>query len=193
MEYFMKLLKKTTLIAIFVFISLLFNACSKISDSDSYSRTVGSVIDDEVTELKLQRTIDTNFALRENTHVDIVSYNGMLLIAGQTTNEKYKKEISELASKLPRIRKVFNQMEVLPKGQKLVKATSPKDLWITTKIKAKMLAQEKISPSEVKVVTEDGTVYLLGLVNIKEADKATKIASNVNGVNKVVKLFEYIG
>jgi len=175
-----------------VFSSMLIS-CSKISDSDSYSRTVGSVIDDELTELKLQREIDTNPYLRENTHLDIVSYNGMLLIAGQASNKRAKEEISSLASKLPRIRKVFNQLTILPKGQKITHATSPKDLWITAKIKAKLLAQEKISPNSVKVVTEDGNVYLLGLADIKVADKATKIASHISGVNKVVKLFEYVG
>jgi len=188
-----KIYKTLAIIGLLTFSSSMLISCSKVSDSDNYSRTVGSVIDDELTELKLQREIDTNPYLRENTHLDIVSYNGMLLIAGQATNKKVKDEISSLASKLPRIRKVFNQLTIMPKGQKITRATSPKDLWITTKIKAKLLAEEKISPRSVKVVTEDGNVYLLGLVDIKVADKATKIASHVSGVSKVVKLFEYVG
>tara|TARA_R110002124_G_scaffold199767_2_gene366577 strand:+ start:21353 stop:21934 length:582 start_codon:yes stop_codon:yes gene_type:complete len=193
MEMLMSFLKKINIIFISCALGFILSSCTKISDTDNYSRTIGSVIDDEITELKLQREIDTNTALRENTHLDIVSYNGMLLIAGQATNQKAKNEISKLASKLPRVRKVFNQITVLPGDKKIVHATSPKDIWITTKIKAKMLAQEKISPRNIKVVTENGTVYLLGLVDIKDADKATNIASHVSGVDKVIKLFEYIG
>lgn len=185
--------KILSIITISLISCLFLTSCSKVSDADNYSRTVGSVIDDELTELKLQREIDTTAYLRENSHLDIISYNGMLLIAGQVSDQKVKDQISKLASKLPRVRKVFNQLTVIPKGQKIVHATSPKDLWVTTKIKAKLLAQEKISPNSVKVVTEDGTVYLLGLVDIDVADKATKIASHVSGVNKVVKLFEYVG
>ena len=132
-----KIYKTLAIIGLLTFSSSMLISCSKVSDSDNYSRTVGSVIDDELTELKLQREIDTNPYLRENTHLDIVSYNGMLLIAGQATNKKVKDEISSLASKLPRIRKVFNQLTIMPKGQKITRATSPKDLWITTKIKAK--------------------------------------------------------
>jgi osmotically-inducible protein OsmY len=130
-----------------------------------------------------------NIDLDKNSHIVVTSYNGVVLLAGQTPRAELKTLAEQAASEVQRVKKVHNEIQVLAPSSLLARNN---DAWLTTKIKTQMLADSAIPGSRIKVVTENGIVYLLGLLTQAEATRATNLVQGVSGVQKIVKLFEYI-
>jgi osmotically-inducible protein OsmY len=122
-------------------------------------------------------------------HVNIASYNKQVLLTGETTTEALKTEVEKMAAAVPEAKGVFNEIQVAPLSSL---GSRSHDTYLTSVIKAKFVGDQKFNPLHVKVVTESGVVYLMGLVTRKEADDATHIARHVSGVKRVVRLFEYL-
>jgi osmotically-inducible protein OsmY len=150
-------------------------------------RTSGTYIEDQAIELKASKAIADS--LKEKVHANITSFNRQVLITGEVSDDANKKKAESLVKPIENVASIKNYLEIA-KNSSI--GTRTNDAYITSKVKANFLKENKFAANYVKVVTETGTVYLLGLVTHKEADDAVEIARSINGVKAVVKVFEYI-
>ena len=150
-------------------------------------RTSGTYVDDESIELKAVKKMETN--LGEQSHVNETSYNRNVLLTGEVPTIEHKTKAESLLREIENVRTVTNEIVVAPKTS-IGSRTS--DTYITSKIKSKFVTENQFAANHVKIVTENSTVYLLGLVTKAEGDAAAAIASSTDGVDKVVKVFEYV-
>ncbi|MCF7538579.1 BON domain-containing protein [Pseudomonas petrae] len=159
-------------------------------DDDRGTRTFGSKIDDSLIETKVSVNIaKANPDLDNASHIVVTSFNGIVLLAGQTPRADLKQLAEQTASQVQKVKKVNNELQVTGPSSMLARSN---DAWLTSKIKTEMLTDSAIPGSRIKVVTENGIVYLLGLLTQAEATRATNLVQGVGGVQKIVKLFEYI-
>lgn len=149
-------------------------------------RTSGIYVEDENIELKGSKMIAD--ALGAEAHVNITSYNRIVLLTGEAPNDAAKTQAETLTKGITNVRSVTNEIAVMPKTSV---GSRGNDTYLTSKVKAKFLADGRFPANVVKVVSENSVVYLMGLVSRAEAQFATEIASNTDGVSKVVKVFEY--
>ncbi|WCR45222.1 BON domain-containing protein [Stutzerimonas stutzeri] len=157
---------------------------------DRGTRTIGSKIDDSLIETKASVNIaKAHPDLDQASHIVVASYNGVVLLAGQTPRVELKQMAEQAASQVQRVKRVHNELQVLQPSSALARSN---DSWLTTKIKAQMLADNSVPGARIKVITENGIVYLLGLVTRQEGNRATNLVQGVSGVQRIVKLFEYI-
>ena len=150
-------------------------------------RTGGAFVEDQGIELKAERRISEK--LRDNVHVNVTSFNRNVLLTGEAPTEAMKKEVERLVISVENVRNVTNEIAVAGISSFTSRSN---DTLITSKVKGRFLDAKKFQINHVKVVTESGVVYLLGLVKRKEADDAVEIARSTGGVSKVVKVFEYL-
>ena len=152
-------------------------------------RSSGTFIDDETIELKAVKAITDNLGAKE-IHANVTSYNRHILITGEVGTEEHKaKAESAVRAVDGNIKKITNELKIGPNSELSSRA---KDTFITSKVKAEFIKKNLFPATYVKVITEAGTVYLLGIVTRKEAEDATNLARNVSDVKQVVKVFEYI-
>ncbi|MBA4502476.1 BON domain-containing protein [Marinobacterium marinum] len=157
---------------------------------DQSSRTLGSYLEDESIETKTLVNLSKGSQALAGSHVNVVSYNGQVLLIGQVPEEQVKREAGEIASQVRHVRKVHNELEVAGPTSAIVRSN---DAYLTSRIKVQMMADKRIASGRIKVVTENGVVYLMGLVAPSEADLAVDVTRSVTGVRKIVKVFEYVG
>lgn len=154
------------------------------------TRTIGSKIDDSLIETKAAVNIaKAHPDLDKASHIVVASYNGVVLLAGQTPRSELKQAAEQAASAVQRVKRVHNEIQVIQPSSALARSN---DSWLTTKIKAQMLTDANVPGSRIKVITENGIVYMLGLVTRAEGTRATSVVQGVSGVQRIVKLFEYI-
>jgi osmotically-inducible protein OsmY len=142
---------------------------------------------DEAIEIRAGNRINEMFGTA--THVNVTSYNRMVLLSGEVLSQDAKAQVERIVSGVPNVKSVSNEL-VVAQASSLTGRTN--DSFITSKVKARFVDYHTFSANHVKVVTEAGTVFLLGLVTQKEADAAVDIARTTGGVQKVVRLFEII-
>jgi len=148
-------------------------------------RTTGIYIEDENIELKIMgRSHDFG-----NSHVNGTAFNRRVLLTGEAPDEATRKKIEEIVRGIPSVKDVTNEVQVAGNSSL---ASRGSDSLITTNVKTRMVNNAKFSVNHIKVVTEAGTVYLMGLVTPAEADGAVEIARTTSGVVRVVKVFEYM-
>jgi len=150
-------------------------------------RSVGAQADDEAIELKLSNTINSQYG--ESVHAISTSYNGIVLLSGEVPTPQIFSSIGSLAKDTAKVRAVHNELAVGPNADMSVRSN---DTFITSKVKTRFVEANKFSATHVKVVTQRGIVYLMGIVRPDEGDAAAQIASTTTGVVRVVKLFEYM-
>ena len=150
-------------------------------------RSVGAQADDEAIELKISNAINSQYG--ESVHAIATSYNGVVLLSGEVPTPEIFSSIGNLAKNTDKVRIVHNELAVGPNADMSVRSN---DTFITSKVKTRFVEANKFSTTHVKVVTQRGIVYLMGLVRRDEGDAAAQIASTTTGVVRVVKLFEYI-
>ena len=150
-------------------------------------RTSGIYVEDENIELKAAAQLQTS--LGDAAHVNITSFKGNVLLTGEVPTEAAKEEANNTTKAIASVHTVTNELVVGPKSSLSSRAN---DAYITSKIKTLFVSENRFQANFVKVVTENSTVYLLGVVTHAEADAAVEIARNTSGVIKVVKVFEYI-
>jgi osmotically-inducible protein OsmY len=127
--------------------------------------------------------------LTQNSHVNVACFNQVVLLTGEATTPNYRKLAEALAREVPNVKRIYNEIVVKGPTSSLTRAS---DSWITTKVKTEMLATDGLKSSSIKVVTENGTVYLMGEVNPGQAEIAVNIARQVAGVQRVVKMFQAV-
>ena len=149
-------------------------------------RTSGTQVEDEGIELRSSNRITERFG--DKVHINVTSYNRAVLLTGEAADAKAKEAIEQIVLGVPNVRGVTNDLQVA--GLSSFGARS-NDAFITSKVKARFVDAGKFNAVHVKVVTEAGAVYLLGIVTEKEAADAVEIARTTGGVRKVVKVLEY--
>ena len=142
---------------------------------------------DEALELRAGNRISDKFG--DKVHVNVTSYNRMLLLTGEAPSEAIKAEIGQIAASVENAKAVSNEIAVAGNSSL---ASRSNDTYLTSKVKARFVDAQKFAAQHVKVVSEAGVVYLLGLVTQAEADAAADIARTTGGVQKVVRVFEVI-
>lgn len=152
-------------------------------------RTTGTLIDDELIELRSINALRQNSKLWDQSHINVTSFNNIVLLTGETPDESLRQRAAEAVGGLEKVRKVHNEIVVAAPSSMISRSS---DTWITGKVKTLLLNARKLDAARVKVVTENGIVYLMGLVTRFEADAATDVIRQVRGVQRVVKVFEYI-
>ena len=150
-------------------------------------RTAGIYIEDENIEWKAISAVRGASSI---AHVNATSYNRKVLLTGEAPSDSDKKKIEEALAAIASVRDVTNEIQVAGASSL---ASRGSDSLITSNVKARMVNNGKFSPNHVKVLTEAGTVFLMGLVSPAEGDAASEIARTTSGVTRVVKVFEYIG
>ena len=149
-------------------------------------RTSGTMVDDDAIETHVRRIMRERYG--ENTHVSVTSFNRSVLLTGEVPDQARRAEIEKLVRDIGNVKSVTNDLQVAPPSSLGARAN---DGLITTRVKARLLDSTKVNPVHVKVVTEAGVVYLMGIVTEQEADAAVDIARTTGSVIKVVKVFEY--
>jgi osmotically-inducible protein OsmY len=157
--------------------------------NDPGKRTVGVVIDDQGLEWTVGPEIRNSDPGFKGAHIVVVSYNGVVLLAGQVASEALKEKAAEVAQSLNSVRKVHNELTV---SGPISFASRTNDSWLTSKVKSRLIWADEAYGRKTKVVTENGVVYLMGLLTREQADNAVAVTSKVYGVEKIVRVFEYI-
>jgi osmotically-inducible protein OsmY len=150
-------------------------------------RTSGAQVEDESIELRASNRL--NAAFGEQIHQNVTSFNRIALITGEAATPEVQKQAEPIVAKVENVRSVINELVVAEKSTLTQRSN---DVYITTKVKASMIDAKDLPASAIKVVTERQVVYLMGLVTEREAKRATEVARGVEGVKKVVRVFEYI-
>ena len=151
-------------------------------------RTVGEYIDDGAIELTAKNIVISNPEYRKSSHLKPISWNGILLVSGEVTDETIKQEIIEKYTNIQGVRQVVDETEITDRSKFL---TRTNDSWITSQVKSRLVLKTGLKANRVKVTTTRGSVFLMGIVTKEEAEKATSVAQVVRGVKRVVKVFEY--
>ncbi|GAB0111664.1 division/outer membrane stress-associated lipid-binding lipoprotein [Pseudoalteromonas distincta] len=152
-------------------------------------RTIGSQIDDNNIEIKASIALSEVERLEKFANISAVSVNGIVLLVGQVANEEMRNEALRTIEGISGIRKIHNQIRI---SSNIGITTQTHDSWLTSKVKAQLLTAKNISSNNIKVVTENAEVFLMGLVSDSESNQAVNIARNVSGVERVIKVFEYL-
>jgi len=157
--------------------------------NQTQARTPGNFIDDEAIETLVTRQIRKADPGLKRAHLSVVSYNGIVLILGQVDTEELKQKALEAAKNIRKAQTIHNEMEISGPISRVARSN---DSWLTSKVKTRLLGRRDIRGDRIKVVTENSIVYLMGLVTQDHASRAVASAQNVFGVQKIVKVFQYI-
>jgi len=152
-------------------------------------RTFGKQIDDQSIEFNAHNELAKQKALSKNTNLHVVSMNGTVLIVGQAPNTYLRDLAIKTIEDVADIVVIHNQIRI---NSTTAVTTQSNDIWLTSRVKTALLANGDVNAKDIKVVTENSEVFLLGLVTKVEADIVVEITRNINGVSRVFKAFEYI-
>ena len=150
-------------------------------------RPAETQLTDESIELRTESRINEKFSFK--IHINVTSFNRTVLLTGEMPTEAAKAEAEKIAREVPNVKSISNELAVA--GSSSLGGRS-NDSYITSKVKASFVDANKFVAAHVKVVTEAGVVFLLGIVNQAEADAAVEIARTTVGVQKVVRVFEVV-
>ena len=151
-------------------------------------RSGTAIVDDGAIELKINNAILADEELAEKLHINVTSYNHVVLLTGEAPTEAARNRIVDYARHAEKVRQVYNEIAVEQASDMNARSL---DTWITAKVKAKLLGLKDISTAHIKVVTEKQIVFLMGIVTREEAQAAVDTARFVDNVERVVILFEY--
>ena len=153
-------------------------------------RTTGTFIEDQSIELKTTKALFSNKELKSQVHINATSYNNIVLVSGEAPTEQLRNEVINIVRNIEKVRHVFDEISIAAPSSFMSRSS---DSLITAKVKTKLLSIKNFDGTRVKVVTENGVVYLMGLLTQEETDAITGVARKVGGVQKIVKLFEVRG
>jgi osmotically-inducible protein OsmY len=152
-------------------------------------RTVGTQIDDKTTQSRVRSAINDIPLVKEQAAVSVDVYNGQVLLTGQAPLQTMINDVETTAVKVQNVLKVHNQVRL---GQPIPATSTMNDVWLASKIKTIMLADENIPLFKLDLVVEDSEVFIMGLLTKQEAAAAVEAARNVSGVTKVIRVMELI-
>ena len=189
------MLKLKSLLLLLVTVSLLQGCATAIvagattaASINHDRRSAGSVIDDQGIEFKAASALSSNKEIYDQSHINVTSYNGIVLITGEILNESLKQQVTAEIKSIPKVRQIHNEL-IIAAPSSLPSRSS--DTWLTAKIKTRLTTASNINPFYIKVVTENDIVYLMGIVSHAEADAVIAVVSQSAGVQRIIKIFEY--
>lgn len=162
---------------------------SKPLEIDPAERSFGTYLDDKKIQVVVAVNIRKAHPDLKNSHINVNSFNGVVLLTGQVPDAELRTLAAQTASAVNGVRQVHNEIGVTGNIAFLSRTN---DTWLATKVKAAFISSPEISDVSIKTVIEDGVVYLMGKVTQATADAAANLASNIGGVKEVVRVFEYI-
>ncbi len=151
-------------------------------------RTAGTVVEDQTIEFRIAKGLHQDAELLAQANVSATSYNHVVLLTGESPNEKLKKRVYNIVAKDPKVKQIYNRIEI---RKPLPLRARNFDIWLSTKVKTKLFSIEKLEALKIKVVSSNTTVYLMGLVSRELADIAADTTARIDGVHKVIRAFEY--
>lgn len=151
-------------------------------------RSIEHTLEDTTIANKIVARLSANKTLWAGSHIEVTAFNHVVLLTGQTPKADWRQTAGDIAKSVNDVDKVYNQITIEGPTSSLTRTS---DSWITTKIRAQMLANQDLKSSSIKVITENGIVYLMGIVSQSQADLAVDIARKVAGVQRVIKVFIY--
>lgn len=153
-------------------------------------RTAGTIVEDESIETKVTVNMKSMEPAFRDAHFNVVSHNGVVLLVGQVQSEALKIRAGQIAAEASaQVRRVHNELEVAGQTTLLSRTN---DSWISTKVRTQMASNQDVPSGQIRVITENGVVYLMGMLSQAQGDRAALLARNIAGVSRVVKVFEYI-
>jgi osmotically-inducible protein OsmY len=193
----MKTFSRTALLSLTICTSLLVSGCAEVInvttnkpiEMKANTRTMGAKLNDEEIETAAKVNVKKADPALEHAHVSIDSFNGIVLLTGQVPSEELRNLVADTVYKLNPVREIHNELVA---SEPTNFAARSQDAWISTKIKAQLLADSETESRRVHFVTENQTVFLMGMVTHAEADRIVNMVSHTADVQKVVKVFEYI-
>ncbi|MGQ0578505.1 MAG: BON domain-containing protein [Betaproteobacteria bacterium] len=150
-------------------------------------RSSGTILEDQTIEIKFKNRVEEKY--NDQLHVNVTSFNRFVLLTGEAPTEEIKQDLTILALEVPNVRNVQN--EVILAGNSSFTSRSSDSL-LTSNIKGRLTQNKDVSANHVKVVSENSTAFLMGLVTRAEAEAAAQTAATTSGTQRVVKVFEYI-
>jgi osmotically-inducible protein OsmY len=150
-------------------------------------RSSGAQVDDETIEVRAGMRLKD--ALGDRVHINVSSYNRQVLLTGEAPTEAMKQQAEQVVSRVENVRGVVNEIGVMAPTSLTQRSN---DTLITGKVRASFVDASDLQTSAFRVVTERGNVYLMGRVSAREADRATAIARQISGVQRVVRIFEVL-
>lgn len=184
-------------LAILVSTSLLLQSCAGLiigagvgAASVAHDRrTLGTQVDDKTTGNRISVTLGEDISLSEQTNISIQVFNGSALLVGQAPTQALIERAGTLASTVKHIRKIHNQIRL---GAPIPPSVVARDVWLASKVKAKLIADKRIDGLHINIEVENSEVFLMGLITEQESNIAVDITRYVEGVKQVVKAFEYL-
>jgi osmotically-inducible protein OsmY len=150
-------------------------------------RTNATILEDQAVEVKSRNRITEKHG--EKANISVTSFNRFVLLTGQAPTEEIKQDVSALVLEVPNVRNVQNEILV---GGNSSSTSHASDALLTSRVKGRLSQNKDVGASHVKVVSENGSVFLMGLVTRAEAESASQTAATTSGAQRVVKLFEYL-
>lgn len=162
---------------------------SEPTDQHHGKRTLGAVIEDQAIENKVRINLYRASEELSGAHLKVVSYNATVLLAGEVSSEEVRKQAGDVAERIRHVRQLHNELQVVGASSFLARLN---DAWLTTKVKMRLYVNGETPGRRTKVVTVNGVVHLLGLLTREEAGAVVESVQKVYGVQKIVKIIEYI-
>jgi osmotically-inducible protein OsmY len=159
-----------------------------ISVTATDRRTPGAKVEDDTIESKAHKRISEKY--KDTAQVNVSAYNRFALVTGMAATEEAKMDIERIVGSIPNVKGIANELVVA--NPSTVSSTTNGDARITGNVQLRFVKSPALKADQIKVVTQNSVVYLMGLVTRAEADAASDIASTTSGVQKVVRVFEYI-
>lgn len=158
-------------------------------DADPGKRNLGQYFSDEKLETIIAVNLRKASPELEEAHINILCFNNVVLLTGEVPSKNARQIASETARSIKQVRQVHNEL-LIQSNATFFSRTN--DNWLATKVRSKLIANREIDAERVKVVVENRVVYLMGLLTRSEANTVAQVAASVRGVEKVVRVFEYI-
>lgn len=191
------MMTRPTLSALLLLATLGLAGCSTVTsvthqgtiDENYGERTSGDQVEDQSIETKISHNLGRIDARLDDARINVDSYSGLVLLTGQVPSEALKDKATDIADRVRNVRTVHNELTIagnLPASQRL------SDTWLNTRIRTHLAANEAIDSSRIRVVTENATVYLMGILTRAEADRVVQAVSQLGGMQRIVKVFDYL-
>lgn len=150
-------------------------------------RTVGTQLDDQNAESAIAYQWSKSDALKAEANLQADVYNGVALITGQVPSEQLRDDAIARVQSVEYVKKIHNQLRI---GESIGASQQATDIWLASKVKTKLVADERVPALQVRVVVQNAEVFLMGRVSNQEATAAVDIARHVGGVQRVIRAFE---
>lgn len=180
------------MLILLLFVTLL-QGCANVAMSGASAvynhHSIQKNINDQYITFQAYKKLDREKTLLKNANISIATFNRVMLLAGQVPEKWQRDKIALLVKDVPDVEDIHNLIMISNPSSALTRMS---DAWITTKVKTKLIASNDVDGTEVKVITENGTVFLMGILQPSEAQAAVNLAKNTEGVSRVVKVFRYL-